>query len=101
MRVLREIDAHVALGPQGVQVAALIARCGTLTADEVSRLNAARGTARESPPGRHSGHRSGHRSGRRLGRHSVRRHPGAARDVARDAARDVAWAPLGLCYCGT
>ena len=46
VRVLAEVDAHVALGPQGVQVAALIARCDTLTADEVSRLNAARGTAR-------------------------------------------------------
>ena len=29
-----------------MQVAALIERCATLTADEVSRLNAARGTAR-------------------------------------------------------
>jgi hypothetical protein len=50
VRVLREIDAHGALGPQGVQVAAIIERCATLTADEVSRLNAAwdaaRGTAR-------------------------------------------------------
>ena len=46
VRVLREIDAHVALGPQGVQIAAFIERCATLTADEVSRLNAARGTVR-------------------------------------------------------
>ena len=62
VRVLREIDAHVALGPQGVQVAALIERCATLTADEVSRLNAAWDVARD-----------------------------AARDGARVVARDAAW----------
>ena len=43
VRVLAEVDAHVALGPQGVQVAALIARCATLTADDVRRLDAAWG----------------------------------------------------------
>jgi hypothetical protein len=41
VRVLREIEAHRVFGPQGVQVAACIERCATLTADEVSRLNAA------------------------------------------------------------
>lgn len=41
VRVLREIDAHVALGSQGVQVAALIERCATLTEDDVRRLDAA------------------------------------------------------------
>ena len=41
VRVLREIEAHRVFGPQGVQVAALIERCATLTADEVSRLYAA------------------------------------------------------------
>ena len=47
VRVLREIEAHRVFGPQGVQVAALIGRCATLTADEVSRLYAATpGTAR-------------------------------------------------------
>jgi len=47
VRVLREIEAHRVFGPQGVQVAALIERCATLTADEVSRLYAATpGTAR-------------------------------------------------------
>ena len=49
VRVLREIDAHVALGPQGVQIAAFIERCATLTADDVRRLVGAwvgaRGTA--------------------------------------------------------
>ena len=46
VRVLREIDAHVALGPQGMQLAALIGRCGTLTGDDVARLGAARAAAR-------------------------------------------------------
>jgi hypothetical protein len=44
VRVLREVDAHVALGPQGVQVAAFIERCATLTADDVRRLVATRAT---------------------------------------------------------
>ena len=46
VRVLREIDAHGALGPQGVQVAAFIERCATLTADDVRRLDAAWAAAR-------------------------------------------------------
>ena len=45
VRVLAEVDAHVALGPQGVQVAALIERCATLTADDVRRLDATRDAA--------------------------------------------------------
>ena len=46
LTVVREVDAHLALGPQGVQVAALIERAGSLTADEVDRLAAARAAAR-------------------------------------------------------
>ena len=42
VRVLREVDAHLALGPQGEQVAAFIERCATLTADDVRRLVVAR-----------------------------------------------------------
>ena len=45
LTVVREVDAHLALGPQGVQVAALIERAGSLTADEVDRLAAARAAA--------------------------------------------------------
>ena len=53
-RVLRELDPHLALGPQGDQVAALIERAGRLTPDEKRRLvaawdaawGAARGAAR-------------------------------------------------------
>jgi len=62
VRVLREVDAHVALGPQGAQVAALIERCATLTADDVRRLVAARDAAW-----------------------------GTTRVVARVVARDAAW----------
>ena len=41
VRVVREVDAHVALGPQGAEVAALIDRAGALTADEAKHLDAA------------------------------------------------------------
>lgn len=34
VRVVRELDATLALGPQGVEVAALIERCKTLTSDK-------------------------------------------------------------------
>ena len=99
VRVLREIDAHVALGPQGVQVAALIARCGTLTADEVSRLNAARGTARGVAT--RDATRGIARGTARVAAWDAALYaatPDAARDTAWDAARDVAlgaaWALL-------
>ena len=46
VRVLREVDAHLALGPQGEQVAALIGRCRSLTGDELDRLYAARDAVR-------------------------------------------------------
>ena len=47
-RVLRELDPHLALGPQGEQVAALIERAGRLTSDEKRRLAAAWGAARDA-----------------------------------------------------
>ena len=40
-RVVRELPAHTALGPQGVHVAALIERASVLTEVEVERLDAA------------------------------------------------------------
>ena len=68
-RVARELPATDALGPQGVQVAALIERSRRLAADDLQRLTAewpaawaARDVAWE-----------------------------AATDAARDAARDAAW----------
>ena len=62
VRVLRELPAHEAFGPQGEQVAALIERARCLTAAEIKRLHAAWYAARA-----------------------------AARDAARDAAWDAAW----------
>ena len=44
-RVVAETDAHQALGPQGPEVAAIIDRARTLTADELRQLGAARGDA--------------------------------------------------------
>jgi hypothetical protein len=61
-RVVAELPATDALGPQGVHVAALIERCGSLTADEMSR-DAAWDAARD-----------------------------AAWDAAWAAARDATWA---------
>ena len=46
LRVVEELDAHLALGPQGREVAALIDRVGLLTGGEVERLAAARDAAR-------------------------------------------------------
>jgi hypothetical protein len=41
LRVVEELPAHVALGPNGEQVAALIERAWTVTADEARRVDAA------------------------------------------------------------
>ena len=40
LAVVREVDAHQALGPQGEQVAALIGRAGRITAGEAEKLDA-------------------------------------------------------------
>ena len=91
VRVLAEVDAHVALGPQGVQVAAFIERCATLTADEVSRLNAARGTARGVAT--RDATRGIARGTARVAAWDAALYaatPGVALDTAWDAARDVA-----------
>ena len=100
VRVLAEVDAHVALGPQGVQVAALIERCATLTADEVSRLNAARGGTARGVATRDAA-RGIARGTARVAAWDAALYaatPGTARDAARDVARDVAlgaaWALL-------
>ena len=45
LRVVREVDAHMALGPQGPQIVALIGRARELTGEEVRDLNAARDAA--------------------------------------------------------
>jgi len=70
VRVLRELPAHEAFGPQGEQVAALIERARCLTAAEIKRLHAAWDAARGAARG-------------------------AAWDAARGAAWDAAWAAAG------
>ena len=70
VRVVREVDGHIALGPQGAEVVALIGRTRTLTGDEVKRLGAARGAA---------WYATGY----------------AAWYAAGDAARDAAWGAAG------
>lgn len=60
LTVVREIDAHQVLGPNGEHVAALIARAGKLTVGETEKLAIARDAAQE-----------------------------AARDAARDAAQEA------------
>jgi hypothetical protein len=65
-KVLREEPAHLAFGPQGQEVVALIERCSTLTDDECDALSAARYAAGAAGA--------------------------AARYAARSAARSAAWA---------
>ena len=77
VRVVREVDGHVALGPQGHEVAALIGQ--VLTGDEVERLGAAAwGATRDAA-----------RDASRDAAWSAARD--AARDAAWYAARDAAW----------
>jgi len=45
LRVVGELPAHMALGPNGEAVAAFIERCRGMTGDEANRLYAARGAA--------------------------------------------------------
>jgi hypothetical protein len=66
LRVVRELDAYLALGPNGEAVAGIIDRAGRLTFDEVQKLNAAWGAARDAARG-------------------------AAWDAAWNAAWDAAW----------
>ena len=69
-RVVRELPATDALGPQGVEVAAIIERASRLTPDEVRRLSAARDAAWDA---------------------AWAAAWAAAWDAAWDAARDAAW----------
>ena len=51
LRVVEELPAHEALGPQGEEIAALIERCRPLTPDEAQELHAARGAAWDAARG--------------------------------------------------
>ena len=78
VRVLREVDAHLALGPQGEHVAALIERCRSLTGDDLDRLYAARVATQDTA-----------RIAVRIAAWDAARI--AVRIAAWDAARDFAW----------
>ncbi len=80
-RVVGGLDPHLALGPQGPEVAAIIERAGRLTQEEAALLGAARIAARDAA------------------RYAARDAPrdaawNAARDAARYAARDAASATV-------
>jgi hypothetical protein len=78
LRVVEELPAHLALGPNGEAIAALIERAGRLTWDEVERLAAARVAARDAAEV----------AARDAAWDAAR---GAARGAAWDAAGDAAW----------
>jgi hypothetical protein len=78
VKVVRELPAWQALGPNGDAVAALIERCKTLTNDEAKRLDAARDAAWDAA----------RNAARGAARNAARN---AARDAARTAARNAAW----------
>ena len=78
LTVIREIDAHLALGPNGRDVAALIERAVRLTEDEKERLGAARDAARGAAQ----------KAARAPARDAAY---GAARSAARSSAWDAAW----------
>ena len=86
-QVVEELDPHLALGPQGADVAAIIARCHTLTPEEVRALSAAREAAWAAAWGA-SGWEA--RDAAWAAAWAAARE--AAWDAAREAARDAVWA---------
>ena len=85
LRVVEELPAHMALGPQGEEVVALIERCRSLTTEEGRRLDAARNAACDAAWD----------AARDAARNAARNAAcDAARNAARNAARDVALALL-------
>ena len=98
VRVLRELPAHEAFGPQGEQVAALIERARCLTAAEIKRLHAAWYAARDAAgyaawyPARDAAWDAAWNAARNAARDAARDAAGyAARNAARNAAWDAAW----------
>ena len=98
MTVVREIDAHEALGPQGVHVATLIDRARRLTRGEIDDLYAARHAA--SDAARHAASDAALGATWGAARDATWDAAlgaardatlGAARGAARDAASGAAW----------
>lgn len=83
LAVVREVDAHQALGPQSEQVATLISRAGKLTVGEAEKLASARKAVRETAWA------SARVSAREAAWVATRE---AAGDAAWEAAWDAAWA---------
>ena len=91
LAVVREVDAHLALGPQGELVAALIERASRLTAGEARALYAARDAAWAAARA------AALDAARDAALYAARDAAwGAALDAAWDAALDAAWAAGGL-----
>ena len=79
LRVVEEVSATLALGPQGAQISTLIERAAQITITDVEKLAAA-GDAAGAAAGDAAWDAAG---------------AAAAWDAARDAARDAAWAAAG------
>lgn len=94
LTVVREIDAHRALGPQGEQIAALIDRAGKLTEDEAEKLGASWGDedaeAAAEDSAAWAAARDAARYAARYAAANAARY--AAEDTARYAAEDAALA---------
>jgi hypothetical protein len=91
IKVVEEIEAWKALGPNGQEVAALIEKAGTITLDLIERLAAARAAAR---PAVRAAARSAARSAARAaaGNAAVNAARYAAAYAAVNAAWDATWA---------
>ena len=85
LKVVEELPAHMAFGPNGEQVAAIIERARRLTPDEVKRLDAAWGAALDAARAAAWGAALDAALGAARA---------AALDAALDAARGAAWAAL-------
>ncbi len=99
VKVVRELPAWQALGPNGEAVAALIERCKTLTYDEAKQLSAAWAAVRAAAWGaaraaaRDAAWAAARDAARAAARGAARGAVwGAAREAAWDAARDAVWA---------
>jgi hypothetical protein len=79
LRVVEELPAHMALGPNGEAVAAFIDRCRTMTPEQLTRLAAARDAARSA-------------AWDAAWAAAWDAAWAAARDAAREAAWEAAWA---------
>ena len=90
LRVVKELPAWMALGPNGQEVVALVERCKSLTRTEIDALHAAWGAARHAAlyAARDAAWDAARRAAWGAARHAALY---AARDAALYAARRAAW----------